>query len=172
MAVQTKEHVMTIFRTHHARIRALGVKRLGLFGSFLHGQPNRDSDVDVLVEFMPGCKTFDNFIELVFVLEALFDRRVELVTPESLVHSLVHRFCPRSNMSRSMLGFLQHILNETQYLMDLAEGVAKGEFLRDESRKSKSVDCHIYPVHCRWGVRPRLLPRKPTVFCMCPYSGT
>lgn len=84
MAVQTKEHVMTIFRTHHARIRALGVKRLGLFGSFLHGRPNRDSDVDVLVEFMPGCKTFDNFIQLAFFLEALFDRRVELVTPESL----------------------------------------------------------------------------------------
>jgi uncharacterized protein len=84
MAVQTKEHVMTIFRSHHARIRLLGVKRLGLFGSFLHGQPNRDSDVDVLVEFMPGCKTFDNFIQLAFLLEALFDGRVELVTPESL----------------------------------------------------------------------------------------
>ena len=84
MAIQTKEHVMTIFRTHHAQIKALGVKRLGLFGSFLYGQPTRDSDVDVLVEFMPGCKTFDNFIQLAFLLEALFDRRVELVTPESL----------------------------------------------------------------------------------------
>jgi uncharacterized protein len=62
MAVQTKGHVMTIFRSHHARIRGLGVKRLGLFGSFLYGQPNEDSDVDVLVEFMAGCKTFDNFI--------------------------------------------------------------------------------------------------------------
>jgi|Tabmets5t2r1_1033131.scaffolds.fasta_scaffold546754_1 hypothetical protein len=34
-------------------------------------------------------------------------------------------------MSRSMLGFLQHILNETQYLMDRAEGPTKGEFLVD-----------------------------------------
>ena len=31
-------------------------------------------------------------------------------------------------MSRSMLGFLQHILNETQYLMDRAKGVTKAEF--------------------------------------------
>ena len=84
MAVQTKEQVMTIFRSHHARIRGLGVKRLGLFGSLLYEQPNGDSDVNVLVEFMPGCKTFDNFIQLAFLLEALFDGRVELVTPESL----------------------------------------------------------------------------------------
>jgi uncharacterized protein len=84
MAVQTKEHVVTLFRDHHAEINALGVKRLGLFGSFLHGHPNEDSDVDVLVEFIPGCKTFDNFIQLAFFLESLFDRRVELVTPESL----------------------------------------------------------------------------------------
>jgi uncharacterized protein len=84
MAVQTREHVVTLFRSHQTDIRALGVKRLGLFGSFLHGHPDEDSDVDVLVEFMPGCKTFDNFIQLAFFLEALFERRVELVTPESL----------------------------------------------------------------------------------------
>jgi uncharacterized protein with HEPN domain len=34
-------------------------------------------------------------------------------------------------MSRSMLGFLQHILNETQYLMNRAKGITKAEFLED-----------------------------------------
>ena len=42
-------------------------------------------------------------------------------------------------MSRSILGFLQHILNETQYLMDRAEGVTKGEFLGDETLKRAFV---------------------------------
>jgi uncharacterized protein len=84
MSVQTKEQVISLLRGQHAHFKAFGVKRLGLFGSFLHGQPNQDSDVDVLVEFMPGCKTFDNFIQLAFCLEAIFDRQVELVTPESL----------------------------------------------------------------------------------------
>jgi uncharacterized protein len=84
MPVQPREHVVTLIRSHQTEIRALGVRRLGLFGSFLHGHPNEDIDVDVLVEFMPGCKTFDNFIQLAFFLEALFERRVELVTPESL----------------------------------------------------------------------------------------
>jgi predicted nucleotidyltransferase len=84
MSVQTKEHVLTLLRGHHPHIKAFGVKRLGLFGSFLHGHPNEDSDVDVLVEFIHGYKTFDHFIQLAFYLESLFDRRVELVTPESL----------------------------------------------------------------------------------------
>ena len=84
MTVQTKENVLTLLQGHQAHFSDLGVKRLGLFGSFVRGQQNPDSDVDVLVEFLPGCKTFDNFIQLVFFLEALFDRRVELVTRESL----------------------------------------------------------------------------------------
>ncbi len=84
MAVQTKEQLLALLRDHQAHISALGVKRLGVFGSFMHGRPKVDSDVDVLVEFVPGRKTFDNFIQLAFFLERLFDRHVELVTPESL----------------------------------------------------------------------------------------
>ena len=42
-------------------------------------------------------------------------------------------------MSRSMLGFLQHILNETQYLMDRAKGVTRTECSRDETLKRAFV---------------------------------
>ena len=38
-------------------------------------------------------------------------------------------------MSASTLVYLQHILNETRYLMERAEGVDKDEFLRDETLK-------------------------------------
>ncbi len=38
----------------------------------------------MLVEFAPGRKTFDNFMQLAFYLEELFGRKVELLTPESL----------------------------------------------------------------------------------------
>src|SRR5262249_50632395 len=56
---------------------------MGLFGSFLREQQGHDSDVDMLVEFEPGRKTFDAFMQLACFLESLFGRRVELVTPES-----------------------------------------------------------------------------------------
>jgi hypothetical protein len=83
-AVQSKESVLSLIEKYKDRIRVLGVKKLGLFGSFRRGEPRPDSDVDLLVEFEQGKKTFDNFMQLSFFLEDLLKRRVELVTPESL----------------------------------------------------------------------------------------
>jgi predicted nucleotidyltransferase len=83
-SVRTKESVLSLISEHQDRIKALGVKRLGLFGSFARREQGAASDVDLLVEFEQGEKTFDNFIQLSFLLEDLLERRVELVTPESL----------------------------------------------------------------------------------------
>jgi len=82
--VKGKEDVLTLLRLHRDRFRSLGVRRLGLFGSFVRGEQRHTSDVDILVEFEPGHKTFDNFSNLAFALEELLGRRVELVTPEGL----------------------------------------------------------------------------------------
>jgi predicted nucleotidyltransferase len=57
-----------------------GVKRIGIFGSFARGEQKRTSDVDVLVEFGEGQATFDNFMQLVYYLEDLFGRNVDLLT--------------------------------------------------------------------------------------------
>lgn len=57
---------------------------MGLFGSLVRGEPDSDSDIDILVEFEPGYKSLDNFVQLASFLEELFGRRVELVTPEAL----------------------------------------------------------------------------------------
>lgn len=83
-AVQTKEEIVKTLRKNLSQIRALGVKRLGLFGSFVRGEQSTDSDVDILVEFEFGKKTFDHFMQLLFLLEGLLGRGVELVTPEAL----------------------------------------------------------------------------------------
>jgi uncharacterized protein with HEPN domain len=42
-------------------------------------------------------------------------------------------------MSGSTLAFLQHILNETQYLMDHTAGLSKAEFLGNETLKRAFV---------------------------------
>ena len=47
--VQEKQDVLSILRLHADQIRVLGVKRLGLFGSFARGHANIDSDVDLLI---------------------------------------------------------------------------------------------------------------------------
>lgn len=67
-----------------AEIRALGVARLALFGSVLRGQADVGSDVDLLVQFAPGAKTYARYSALADLLEARLGRRVELVTTEAL----------------------------------------------------------------------------------------
>lgn len=82
--VKDKDEITQLLQAYQAQVRALGVKRLGLFGSFVRGEARSDSDVDFWVEFEPGRKTFDNFIGLAFLLEELLHCSVELVTPESV----------------------------------------------------------------------------------------
>jgi hypothetical protein len=67
-----------------AEIRALGVSRLALFGSVLRGQIHDGSDVDILVQFAPGAKTYARFFALSELLERCLSRRVELVSTEAL----------------------------------------------------------------------------------------
>jgi uncharacterized protein len=62
----------------------LGVARLAMFGSVLRGDADAGSDVDILVEFMPGAKSYERFLALSELLEDRLGRRVELVTVEAL----------------------------------------------------------------------------------------
>jgi len=82
--VQTKEDVLSAIQGQAGRLREFGVRRCGLFGSFIRGHSASHSDVDVLVEFEPEKKTFDNFMHLAFFLEDLLGRRVDLMTVEAL----------------------------------------------------------------------------------------
>lgn len=71
---------LKLLKEHEEVIKGrFGVKKIGIFGSFARGEALDKSDVDVLVEFREGKKTFNNFMELKFYLEELFERDVDLV---------------------------------------------------------------------------------------------
>lgn len=82
--IDDKRDLFTLLAEHQGELRQFGVMRWGVFGSFAHDRQGPRSDVDILVEFEPGRKSFDNFMRLAFFLEEQIGRRVELVTPESL----------------------------------------------------------------------------------------
>ncbi len=82
--VRTKNDVFNALVENRSRLAALGVRRIGLFGSYVRGEQRPDSDIDLLVEFDPSQKTFDNFMELAFFLEETLQHTVELVTVEAL----------------------------------------------------------------------------------------
>lgn len=83
-SVQTKSDILRAVRDSREQLRALGVSRVGLFGSFARGEQRAASDIDLLVEFEPGQKNFDHFMQVCYLLEEALQRRVELLTPESL----------------------------------------------------------------------------------------
>ena len=66
------------------KIKSFGVKRIGIFGSFVRGEEKEESDINIIVEFKEGKKNFNNFINLAFFLEELLGRKVDLLTPESI----------------------------------------------------------------------------------------
>jgi hypothetical protein len=65
-------------------IKKFGVKKIGLFGSYVRDEQQKRSDIDILVEFEKGKKTFDNYMDLKFFLEDLFDCSVDLVIKEAI----------------------------------------------------------------------------------------
>lgn len=84
MSANTKSEIVTIINENEEALRSFGIRRIGLFGSFVRDEATQGSDVDLLVDFEPGQKTFLNFVNLGFFLEDVLGRKVELVTRESL----------------------------------------------------------------------------------------
>ena len=82
--IERKTELFALMERYQDELRCFGVRRWGLFGSFVTGTPSDRSDIDILVEFEHGKKSFDNFMRLAAFLEQQLGRRVELVTPESL----------------------------------------------------------------------------------------
>ena len=60
--------------------RRHGISRLALFGSAVRGQLGPESDIDLLVEFVPGRRVGLRFITVQEELQALLGRKVDLNT--------------------------------------------------------------------------------------------
>ncbi len=84
METEIKPEILKKLIDHEEQFKKFGVCKLGLFSSIIAGDLNEDSDLDVFVIFESGRKTFSNCLALMFFLEKLLERRVDLLTPESL----------------------------------------------------------------------------------------
>lgn len=83
--MQTVDNIKAlIIREKDTITRDFGVKEIGLFGSYVTSAQTESSDIDVLVEFHQGTKTFDNYMNLKFYLEDLLKSTVDLVIKQSV----------------------------------------------------------------------------------------
>lgn len=48
--VRSRDDVLGVLRSHEAELRAMGIERLDLFGSFARDEAGPDSDVDLLAD--------------------------------------------------------------------------------------------------------------------------
>ena len=66
------------------RLRALGVERVRLFGSFVRGEQTDDSDVDLLVRVADSHLSFGTWCDVKDLAEAKLGRPVDLLTEGAL----------------------------------------------------------------------------------------
>jgi len=61
------------------------LKSVRLFGSQLYGKPNKNSDVDLLVEFSPDARIgFFRLVNIQNIMEKYLGKKVDLQTPDAL----------------------------------------------------------------------------------------
>ena len=78
-----RDDVLRALRQSRSLLRAFGVSRVSLFGSFARDEARDDSDVDLIVEFNRPIGLFE-FARLQRELAQSIGRRVDLVTPGAL----------------------------------------------------------------------------------------
>lgn len=61
------------------------IEKAWLFGSFSRGEERADSDIDILVSFVPGTKMGLQFFAMIIDLERLLNRSVDLVVEGDLL---------------------------------------------------------------------------------------
>lgn len=83
-----KDEILNRLEENRDRLHSLGVRRLGLFGSYLRGEAEPGSDVDLLVRL--NRPSFDAYMDTKFLLEDLFGVRVDLVMEGALKPALDH----------------------------------------------------------------------------------
>ena len=82
--MQDVEDIKRTLLQHKTELRKIfKVKTIGVFGSYVHGEQKRQSDVDVLVEFEEPVGLFE-FMDLEMYLSDLLGVKVDLVSKKAL----------------------------------------------------------------------------------------
>ena len=80
-----RQSIIQTLRRNTSRFEQLGVRNIGLFGSYVRDEQHPDSDIDLFVAFEKGGECFENYMALYDLLEQVFaPYRIELVSENSL----------------------------------------------------------------------------------------
>ncbi|RLI79785.1 nucleotidyltransferase [Archaeoglobales archaeon] len=80
------DEIKRILKKHESELKEkYGVKKIGVFGSYVRGGQKKGSDIDILVEFYPDAEMdLIKFVELEEYLSDLLGIKVDLVMKSAL----------------------------------------------------------------------------------------
>ena len=79
----TSKKIIQEIEKRKNKLKEKGVKKIGLFGSFLKGKQKKCSDIDLIITLEKE-NLGKNYFEVLFYLENLFRRKIDLVAIQSL----------------------------------------------------------------------------------------
>ena len=80
---------MNVLHSEKERLSSLGVKSIGLFGSYLRGEADDNSDIDILIDLSDDSNmTLFSLIELEQSLSFKFNKKVDLVIRRDLKRAI------------------------------------------------------------------------------------
>jgi predicted nucleotidyltransferase len=79
--MNSKQIIIAIEKRKY-ELKKFGVKKIGLFGSYLHGKQKRGSDIDLLVSL--NKEGYKKYIDLWIYLDKVLKRKVDLVLAKNL----------------------------------------------------------------------------------------
>jgi len=86
--VLNKKEILKKIKENRELIKSKGVKKIGIFGSFVKSNQNKKSDVDILIEF--DKPTLEKYLYVLRLLEKKLKRKVDLIIESDLKPELVY----------------------------------------------------------------------------------
>lgn len=77
-----KEKILEQIEKNKDKLKNKSVKKIGIFGSILKGKQTKKSDIDILINF--DNLSFDNYAEVMILLEKMFKRKIDMIIESSL----------------------------------------------------------------------------------------
>lgn len=81
--MDTKDEIVGTIKALHGHLATYKVKEIGVFGSVVRGEQDKESDIDVLVDFQEDADLLD-LVGLGLFLEEQLGRKVDVVPRKAL----------------------------------------------------------------------------------------
>jgi predicted nucleotidyltransferase len=86
--IKNVDEIIRKLNEYREKLRELNVKKIGIFGSYVRNKQKIGSDLDFIIEFFDNNNIFDNYMDLLYFLEDLFNLKVDLVFEDCIKERL------------------------------------------------------------------------------------